>query len=169
MKKSNISKRFLEELAKTSNISIACEKLNISRQTIYRWKENDTKFNDKINQAIYYGNESINDLAESKLVQHLKSGNMRAIQYWLGNHKGNYLRPRPSDFWSNIHELNKTTNGSMFIINEDGGCEYTGKLNGKKYKIKLDENDPILKELIEKYGSTVIKMTDFSDPNDTII
>lgn len=94
MKKSRFEKNFLEELAKLPNISIACERLDISRQTIYRWMQIDPKFRSAVESALGVGNDSINDLAESKLIANIKSGNQRSIEYWLSNHKKNYYRPR---------------------------------------------------------------------------
>lgn len=96
MKKAKVEKTFLEELTKVPNISIACERVNLSRQTIYRWMDEDWKFRNAVEKAIQLGDESINDLAESKLVSNIKSGSPRAIEYWLNNHKRDYLKPRPS-------------------------------------------------------------------------
>ena len=57
-----------------------------------------SEFRKRVDEAIITGTESVNDLAESKLIGHINSGNLRAIQYWLDNNKKNYARPRPKDF-----------------------------------------------------------------------
>tara|TARA_B100002051_G_scaffold271450_1_gene306212 strand:+ start:13595 stop:13843 length:249 start_codon:yes stop_codon:yes gene_type:complete len=45
--------------------------------------------------ALSCGTQSVNDLAESKLISHINNGNLRAIQYWLDNNKKTYIKPRP--------------------------------------------------------------------------
>jgi len=50
-------------------------------------------------KALTAGTNSVNDLAESKLISHINNGNMRAIQYWLDNNKKNYIKPRDKDIW----------------------------------------------------------------------
>lgn len=98
-KKDKKVKVFLEQLNTVPNISVACEKVGIARNTIYRWCKEDKEFKESLNIALSCGVDSITDLAESKLVSHINNGNLRAIQYWLDNHKKEYMRPRPKDFW----------------------------------------------------------------------
>lgn len=95
-KKENI---FLEQIRTVPNISVACEKVGLSRNTIYRWCNEDPEFKKQLDEALNLGTASVNDLAESKLISQINSGNMRAIMYWLDNNKKNYARPRPKDFW----------------------------------------------------------------------
>lgn len=89
----------LEQLRTIPNISLACEKVGLSRNTVYRWCKEDTVFKERLDEAIADGTESICDLAESKLITHINNGNLRAIQYWLDNNKKTYIRPRPKNFW----------------------------------------------------------------------
>jgi hypothetical protein len=49
--------------------------------------------------ALKSGVHSINDLAESKLISHINNGSFRAIQYWLDNHKKEYIKPRDKNMW----------------------------------------------------------------------
>ena len=94
---------FLDQIKKIPNISLSCEKLGLSRNTIYRWSKEDSKFKTRLDEAIDCGIESVNDLAESKLIANINRGDMRAIQYWLDNNKKNYMRPRPKSFWDMIY------------------------------------------------------------------
>lgn len=95
MKKHRKEPLFLEQLERVPNVSLACEKVGIARNTIYRWRSEDLDFTARMNKALEAGTDSINDLAESKLVSHINNGNIRAIQYWLDNNKKNYIKPRP--------------------------------------------------------------------------
>ena len=102
MKKHRKEEEFLEQARKIPNISLACEKTGLSRNTIYRWRKEDPEFAKRLDEALATGVESVNDLAESKLIAHLNNGNLRAIEYWLDNNKKKYARPRPKSFWEDI-------------------------------------------------------------------
>jgi Helix-turn-helix of insertion element transposase len=94
MKKPRLAKKFIEELNKVPIVSVVCERLNISRQTVYRWKDEDAEFRKQFDEALEGGRESINDLAESKLISQINSGNMRAIECWLTNNSRRYYKPK---------------------------------------------------------------------------
>jgi len=81
---------FIDQLKSIPNIQIACEKLSIGRSTFYRWQSEDLDFKKDVEQSIFDGVLVVNDLAESKLVSSIKSGDMRAIEYWLKHHHVNY-------------------------------------------------------------------------------
>ena len=94
MKKPRLAKKFLEELSKIPIVSIACEKTGLSRQTVYRWREEDLHFRNAFDNALEMGNNSITDLAESKLISNVNNGNQRAIEFLLINNKRKYHRPK---------------------------------------------------------------------------
>jgi hypothetical protein len=106
MKKYRKEKPFLEQLKNIPNISLACEKVGLSRNTVYRWCTEDSEFKKRIDEAMSDGVDSINDLAESKLISSINNGNMRAIEYWLTNNKKAYIKPRPRDYWEMYKEPN---------------------------------------------------------------
>ena len=94
MKKSRLAKKFLEELRKTPVVSAVCAKLNLSRQTVYRWYDTDSDFRNEYDICISQGRDNINDLAESKLITKIQDGESRAIEYWLDNNSKRYIKPR---------------------------------------------------------------------------
>lgn len=93
--KKQLTKKVLEELSEIPNVSLICKKLNISRQTFYRWKKENPEFSELVEESIECGVESISDLAESKLIENIKNGKQRSIEYWLNSNKKKYFRPRP--------------------------------------------------------------------------
>lgn len=99
MKKSRKQTPLLEQLRKVPNVSVACERVGIARNTYYTWLKEDAEFKGAVEEALNLGVESINDLAESKLLAHINNGSMRAIEYWLDNHKKVYIKPRDKKFW----------------------------------------------------------------------
>ena len=102
MKRRRKEGAFLEQVRMIPNVSLACEKVDLSRNTVYRWCKEDPEFQARLDAALETGTESVNDLAESKLIAHLNNGSLRAIEYWLDNHKKAYARPRPKSFWEEM-------------------------------------------------------------------
>lgn len=91
LKKSDkLKEALLEQLRKTPIIQIACEKLNISRMSFYRWKAEDPAFAKKVEEALLDGQLLVNDLAESQLISAVKDRNMHAIMAWLKHHHPAY-------------------------------------------------------------------------------
>jgi len=109
MKRFRHENAFLEQIKTIPNISLACEKIGLSRNTIYRWCKEDPDFKNRLDEALGNGTESVNDLAESKLITQINSGNMQAIKYWLDNNKKNYMRPRPKNFWESLESVGHIT------------------------------------------------------------
>ncbi|PIQ80217.1 MAG: hypothetical protein COV79_01635 [Parcubacteria group bacterium CG11_big_fil_rev_8_21_14_0_20_41_14] len=91
LKKSDeLKNTIVEQLRKTPIIQIACEKLNISRMSFYRWKNEDNEFAKKVDEALLDGQLLVNDLAESQLISAVKDRNMSAIMSWLKHHHPAY-------------------------------------------------------------------------------
>ncbi len=89
-KSKQLKEALLEQLRKTPIIQIACEKLNISRMSFYRWKQEDPEFAKKIDEALLDGQLLVNDLAESQLISAIKDRNMAAVMAWLKHHHPSY-------------------------------------------------------------------------------
>ena len=73
-------KDFLVSLKKNNgNISEACESANIGRQTYYDWTEKDEAFKQDADDA----QESLIDLAESKLMENIEDNDNTSIIFFL--------------------------------------------------------------------------------------
>lgn len=80
----------LEQLQRTPIIQIACEKVGVSRASLYRWKEDDPEFAKAVNKALTEGIAVVNDAAESQLLAGIKNANYTAVIFWLKNNHTNY-------------------------------------------------------------------------------
>ena len=87
-------KQFINQIKEVPIVSSVCNKIGISRQTYYRWRDEDKDFKQIVDKALNIGRESINDLAESSLVNNIKQNNLNATKFWLSNNHKNYIRPR---------------------------------------------------------------------------
>lgn len=81
---------FLEQLKKTPVIQVVCEKLNIGRSTLYRWRDEDEEFSEAIDEAIEDGRWVVNDLAESKIINSINKGDINSAKFWVKTHHPAY-------------------------------------------------------------------------------
>ena len=68
MKKNKVKDAFLEQLRKVPIIQVACEKVGVSRNSVYRWKNEDPEFEKAMNTAIEDGEALVNDMTENQLM-----------------------------------------------------------------------------------------------------
>jgi predicted DNA binding protein len=90
IKQSEKKKVIIEHLKKAPIIQLACERAEISRMTFYRWKKEDKKFAEAVDEALVSGSAIVNDMAESKLITAIKEQNLTAIIFWLKHHHSAY-------------------------------------------------------------------------------
>jgi len=90
MKKNKVQNQFFEELMKVPIILVACEKIGVSRNSVYRWYKEDKKFAQKMNTAMSEGVAFVNDMSESQLLTMIKEKNWSAISFWLKHRNNNY-------------------------------------------------------------------------------
>lgn len=91
IKKSKIQQQLIDQLKKTPVIEIACQKVDIGRNSYYRWRRESNKFASSCDKALEEGCALINDLAESQLISAMKDNNLTAVMYWL-NHRHNMYK-----------------------------------------------------------------------------
>jgi hypothetical protein len=83
MKKDKVKDAFLEQLRKVPIIQVACEKSGISRNSVYRWKNEDPEFEKELETALKEGEDLVNDMSENQLMVLIREKNWHAISFWL--------------------------------------------------------------------------------------
>jgi hypothetical protein len=91
--KKRLKKELLILLEKTPIIQFACMKLGVARSTIYRWINEDYEFNKEMEEAMSMGRSTVNDLAESKLINKINNEDFKAIKFWLTANKKEVYGP----------------------------------------------------------------------------
>lgn len=81
--------KILEHLAESGNVSYACKRVGISRETYYRWRDVDA-FAVLSDAAIRDGKAFVNDLAHTKLMQSIQDGYFPAVKFQLSNCHDDY-------------------------------------------------------------------------------
>ena len=88
MSKNKEKERFLEKYKLSKgNISMACDAVNISRQTYYNWTKKDDEFAGKVDDIL----EANLDMAETKLLSAIVEGKTAELIFFLktkGKHRG---------------------------------------------------------------------------------
>lgn len=90
MKKNKLKDKFFEELKNIPIVQVACEKIGVSRNSVYRWKKEDKSFSKKMDQAMSEGVAFVNDMSENQLLVLIKEKNWSAISFWLKHRNDNY-------------------------------------------------------------------------------
>ena len=93
MKKDKVRDTFLEHLRKVPIVQVACEKVNVSRTSVYRWREADPDFAKAMDEALEEGEGLVNDMSESQLLTLIREKNFAAISFWL-RHRNRKFRER---------------------------------------------------------------------------
>ena len=83
MKKDRTREAFIAQLSRVPIIEVACEKTNVSRMSINRWRKEDKEFDKAVTEAMNEGDAFMNDLTESQLISLIKDKHWPAISFWL--------------------------------------------------------------------------------------
>lgn len=83
MKKNRVKDKFLESLKKVPIVQISCEKVGVSRNSVYRWRNGDKKFAEEMDLAMAEGEAFINDISEGQLLNMIKEKSWPALAFWL--------------------------------------------------------------------------------------
>ena len=113
-----------------------CNKANIPKANIYRWKEEDSEFKARLDEALKKGNDSMCDIAEYQLFKKVQEGNLGAIKYFLSNKHPAYIRDTIK-----LKQLDKSSNQFEIILStvDARGKKKHGKnISAKKKNIQLD-------------------------------
>lgn len=81
---------FLAELRRIPIVQVACEKVSLSRNTVYRWRTEDSEFRKAMEAALTEGESLVNDMSESQLLTLIKEKNWPALSFWLRHHHPKY-------------------------------------------------------------------------------
>lgn len=81
--KTSKKKDFLQKLREVPVVQYACDELNISRNTFYRWRKSDQKFCKAAEEALVEGEAYVNDMTEAQLISLIQDKNWNAMSFWL--------------------------------------------------------------------------------------
>ncbi|MEK7554435.1 MAG: phBC6A51 family helix-turn-helix protein [Patescibacteria group bacterium] len=93
MKKNKVRDAFLEQLRKIPIIQVCCEKVGISRNSVYRWRGEDKEFQEQMDAALVEGETLVNEMSESQVLSLIREKNWQAISFWL-KHRNPKFRDR---------------------------------------------------------------------------
>lgn len=112
-------KKFLEYLVSIPNVSSACERSGISRNTFYTWLKKYPEFKIEYDIAYLKGIDAMCDLCESKLLTQVNQGSFKAIKYYLDNNDPRYRKPRPRNIFDSVEDDGSISGITVTIDREE--------------------------------------------------
>ena len=89
-RQNRIKEEFLNQLKQSPTIETTCQKIGVSRATVYRWIANSKKFEKQVDDALKQGREFMSDVAENQLFSLIANREMSAIRLYLSTHNPRY-------------------------------------------------------------------------------
>lgn len=117
MKKTRKKEEFLEQLRKIPIVQVCCEKVGVSRNSVYRWRKEDDDFNKAMAEALAEGEAFITDMSESQLISLIKDKHFPAVHLWLRQHHPKY-KDKVEITGRFIHERREQTAEDKELIKE---------------------------------------------------
>lgn len=103
-KRKELQSLFIDALMNSAgNISHACKKIGISRNTYYEWRKDDREFDSSCEEQ----QEAIIDMVETKLMSNIQEGKTAEIIFFLktkAKHRG-YVEKQELDIKKDTHDL----------------------------------------------------------------
>ena len=90
IRQNKLKEAFLEQLKRMPTIETSCQKVGISRATVYRWIKASKKFEKKVDEALEEGRVFMSDIAETQLFSLIGDKEISAIRLYLSTHNPRY-------------------------------------------------------------------------------
>lgn len=89
-RQNKLKEAFLEQLKRTPTIETACQKVGVTRATVYRWLNGNKKFEKLVDEALVEGRTFMSDIAENQLFSLIGDKKIEAIRLYLSTHNARY-------------------------------------------------------------------------------
>lgn len=153
MKKNRKKDEFLEQLKKIPIIQVVCEKINLSRNTVYRWRKEDEKFAKEMDESLVEGETLVNEMSESQLISMIRDKNWPAISFWL-RHRNPKFRDRV-EITANIKSIDKPMTPEQEAISREALrlASFTGEIKEVEINKEIKNQDEQLNTSIGTGGT----------------
>ncbi|MBU6431161.1 MAG: hypothetical protein KGJ58_02805 [Patescibacteria group bacterium] len=90
IRQNKLKEAFLGQLKRTPTIETACQKVAVSRASVYRWIKISKSFEKKVDEALTEGRAFMVDVAENQLFSLIGEKKFEAIRLLLTTHNPRY-------------------------------------------------------------------------------
>jgi predicted DNA-binding protein (UPF0251 family) len=90
IRQNKLREAFLDQLKRTPTIETACQKVGVSRATVYRWIRDSKKFEKQVDDSLKEGRSFMSDIAENQLFSLIGDKRIEAIRLYLSTHNPRY-------------------------------------------------------------------------------
>lgn len=91
-------------------LEAVCKKVEVSRSTVYRWRDEDPEFAKAFNEAMEAGTDVLDDVAESKLLELINRADSGAVFFYLKYRHHRYSPVAAERKERKLKELNESKN-----------------------------------------------------------
>ena len=139
-------KRILEILEDNPSILRACKILGIARSTLYRWMDSDNVFRDAVRDSQEIGQDTMNDYVESKLIENIRAGIPRSIEFHMRHNNPKYASNRVES-----EHFDKRSVGRMAYM--------PSGVDGMYYSAEININDTLAERIRIRQELNKVKTT----------
>ncbi|MDP2631130.1 MAG: hypothetical protein Q8P56_07045 [Candidatus Uhrbacteria bacterium] len=90
IRQGKLKQALLEQLKRTPTIEQSCQKVGVSRMTVYRWMKSNHRFAQDVENALREGRDLVSDIAETKMFSLIGEGKTEMIKYFLTHNNPRY-------------------------------------------------------------------------------
>lgn len=90
IRQKKIKKAFIDQLKRTPTIEQTCQKVGVSRATVYRWLRANKRFAKEVENALCEGREFLSDVAETQMFSLISQGKPEMIKFFLAHNNARY-------------------------------------------------------------------------------
>ena len=145
MKKSETKEEFLDKLRNGNNIQSACQAVHVSRQTVYRWQNENEKFRLKVEEAQAEGDAFLNDYVENKAKKLIQNDDPKMIRFFLETRHPKYSNRHDShEYVKQLEEEVEKFRKQGKIINN---VIKTSDLSENQLSAMIEMRESLIKEL----------------------
>ncbi len=136
--------KLIAEFCRCPIVGVTCSRVGVGRSTYYDWFHADMKFAEYAKKAIAEGNDSFNDLAEAKLFEKIKEGNMTAVIFRLKNFHDGYKEKKRFELAVEGREFDEEEQREVSRALHNLGL-------GELVRRRALQDEKILKQIVEEY------------------
>ena len=90
VRQNKLKEAFIDQLKRTPTIETSCQKVGISRATVYRWINASKRFEKTVDEALTEGRTFMSDIAENQLFSLIGEKKIEAIRLFLAHNNPRY-------------------------------------------------------------------------------
>ncbi|OHA34621.1 MAG: hypothetical protein A3A22_02080 [Candidatus Taylorbacteria bacterium RIFCSPLOWO2_01_FULL_45_34b] len=90
IRQGKLKRLLVEQMKRTPTIEQSCQKVGVTRMTVFRWTTASKRFAQEVDDALREGREFVSDIAETQMFSLISQGKSEMIKYFLSHNNARY-------------------------------------------------------------------------------